>query len=429
MCSGMTTIGTSNPTYDANGNVTNDCLNTYAWDANGRPVTINGVGATYDALGRMVELNRSGTYSEIAYDPMGNRLALMNGQSLVKAFVPLTGGAVAVYTSSGLDHYRHSDWLGSARLMTSPGQTEVGDVAYSPYGETYAQSGIADFSFTGMNTDADPTNPAVVYDFPAREYGIQGRWPSPDPAGLGAVDPTNPQSWNRYAYVGNNPLALTDPMGLWYGEQHCDDSFSCDPCWWNPDYCWDNPCYFTDCYGGGGGGGGAAPPPPQAPPAPPGGYGAGIDPYGTWNEQVPAGVQVFPSSFPGGLGSGCPYGSGYCGGGVYGFQGIPTLPPQVWDEAGDFAIRVIVWGTAIYESARIATSQSAHNAYNAAKSYLSQQLDKLHPSPPQNNSGRQKKCHIQSVGPGYCTYVCEDGTTTVDPSCVPIIYVPHVQAW
>jgi len=42
---------------------------------------------------------------------------------------------------------------------------------------------------------------------------VQGRWLSPDPAGLGAVDPANPQTWNRYAYVGNNPLSLIDPLG------------------------------------------------------------------------------------------------------------------------------------------------------------------------------------------------------------------------
>jgi RHS repeat-associated protein len=41
-----------------------------------------------------------------------------------------------------------------------------------------------------------------------------GRWLTPDPAGLAAVDLTNPQSLNRYAYVKNNPTTLTDPSGL-----------------------------------------------------------------------------------------------------------------------------------------------------------------------------------------------------------------------
>ena len=51
----MTLIGSSTPSYDSNGNVTNDFLNNYAWDANGRPVTADGVGLTYDAFGSMVE--------------------------------------------------------------------------------------------------------------------------------------------------------------------------------------------------------------------------------------------------------------------------------------------------------------------------------------------------------------------------------------
>jgi len=50
---------------------------------------------TYDALGRMVEQNRSGAYTQIVYGPPGNKLALMNGQTLSKAFVGLPGGAVS----------------------------------------------------------------------------------------------------------------------------------------------------------------------------------------------------------------------------------------------------------------------------------------------------------------------------------------------
>lgn len=56
---------------------------------------------------------------------------------------------------------------------------------------------------------------ADEYETSAREYNTsQGRWITPDPAGLSAVDSTNPQSWNRYAYALNNPLSNIDPTGL-----------------------------------------------------------------------------------------------------------------------------------------------------------------------------------------------------------------------
>jgi RHS repeat-associated protein len=66
-------------------------------------------------------------------------------------------------------------------------------------------------SFAGLTQNLVPDE----YETPNREYNpTQGRWITPDPSGLAAVDPTNPQSWNRYAYVLNNPLSATDPTGL-----------------------------------------------------------------------------------------------------------------------------------------------------------------------------------------------------------------------
>jgi RHS repeat-associated protein len=124
------------------------------------------------------------------------------------------------------------------------------DRAFAPYGESYANAGsTADLNFTGR----DQNTISGLYDFQYRRYHpVQGRWLSPDPAGVSAVNPMNPQSWNRYAYVTNNPLALVDPLGL-------QEDGGCDPddpdCGGGGDPCFD----WGDC-GDGGGGGPSGPP-------------------------------------------------------------------------------------------------------------------------------------------------------------------------
>jgi RHS repeat-associated protein len=205
----MTSINGFTPLYDPDGNVLNDNSHTYSWDIYGRPVTIDSVNLTYDALGRMVEQNRSGAYTQFVYAPTGQKMQIMNGQASTKSIVALPGGGQAVFTASG-QYYYHSDHLGSFRFASSSTRAMYFDLAHAPFGDIYASSGSTDPAFTGQRADTV----AGLYDFPAREYSFQGRWASPDPAGLAAVNPANPQSWNRYAYVMNNPLALIDPQGL-----------------------------------------------------------------------------------------------------------------------------------------------------------------------------------------------------------------------
>jgi RHS repeat-associated protein len=169
--------------------------------------------------------------TEIVYGPSGTKLALMNGSTLTKAFVSLPGGVQAVYNSSGLQYYRHPDWLGSSRLSTTTSRTKYYDVAYAPFGEPYAGSGTQDLSFTGQNQDTEssqvPGGAGGLYDFLYREHSpVQGRWLSPDPSGIAAANPSDPQSWNRYAYVGNRPLNSVDSLGLCGGD---DPNCGCDP--------------------------------------------------------------------------------------------------------------------------------------------------------------------------------------------------------
>jgi RHS repeat-associated protein len=280
----MTAISSFTPTYDNNGNVTNDSFHTYAWDAHAHAITIDvgrsgAVSVTYDALGRMVEQSRSGGYTQIAYSPAGQKLALMSGQTLQKAVVPLSGKAFAVYNSSGLLYYAHPDMLGSIRLATTPARANYFDTAYAPFGETYATSGTLDPAYTGQMNDTSHRQDTAggLYDFPARNYSTQGRWPNPDPLGAGATCPIDPQSQNRYAYVKNNPITQVDPLGLYpndalgsckdfiYATSHAECAVIPNPDGQERDRGFHIGISIGLGGGGGGGGGGSGPERPRYP--------------------------------------------------------------------------------------------------------------------------------------------------------------------
>jgi RHS repeat-associated protein len=173
---------------------------------------VDGYTTTFDAFNRPVEIQSAAGYTQILYLPTGQKFAMMNGQSVQKYFVPVGGGIQAVYNSSGFQYYRHSDWQGSSRFAGTSSGTVYYDAAYAPFGENYAEMGTTDRSYTGQTQDTTPG----LYDFLFRQQSqSQGRWLVPDPAGLAAVDITNPQTWNRYAYLRNNPLNAVDPKGLY----------------------------------------------------------------------------------------------------------------------------------------------------------------------------------------------------------------------
>ncbi|MGB7219764.1 MAG: RHS repeat-associated core domain-containing protein, partial [Vicinamibacterales bacterium] len=83
-----------------------------------------------------------------------------------------------------------------------------------PFGEEWAPpaSPVSVMKFAGKERD---TETGFDY-FLARYYRANsGRFTSVDPGQAGAHLET-PQSWNQYAYAGNNPLRFVDPMGTDY---------------------------------------------------------------------------------------------------------------------------------------------------------------------------------------------------------------------
>jgi RHS repeat-associated protein len=118
--------------------------------------------------------------------------------------------------------YYHGDHLSSAQLITE-GKTKgkhagitylKGDVIqrfeYAAFGrESFALNPNLswDPAFTGQQYDIE----TGLYYYRARYYNpILGRFIQPDTI---VQDPFDPQSWNRYAYVRNNPLKYVDPSG------------------------------------------------------------------------------------------------------------------------------------------------------------------------------------------------------------------------
>jgi RHS repeat-associated protein len=88
--------------------------------------------------------------------------------------------------------------------------------------------------YTGKERDTESGNDY----FEARYYSsAMGRFMSPDPLG-GHLE--NPQTLNRYSYVENNPLSLTDPTGM-------DFSLSCSQN--NGTTCQNGTTYYQDAKG------------------------------------------------------------------------------------------------------------------------------------------------------------------------------------
>ena len=123
-------------------------------------------------------------------------------------------GGVSTY------HY-HVDHLGTPRQVTDAASIIVGRHDYLPFGPeltstTKDERKLQDLKFTGHERDFAADRPPLDY-MHARYYEPRlGRFLSVDPTWESA-ELEKPQSWNRYAYVMNNPVNMTDPDGRIHG--------------------------------------------------------------------------------------------------------------------------------------------------------------------------------------------------------------------
>jgi RHS repeat-associated protein len=238
--------GTCNPVtasqycYDAAGNMTADGFHTYTYDAEGNVVGVDGnagvSGAAqyvYDAFNnRVKEVSENDTILRFAFTLSGQRTSASNSNG--NAMTSLSSQRestwnangsiatenyyadqvpVAYYSNTdGYIHFQHQDWEGTVRIRSKYNGAFDGSFASFPFGDGYNATGNDSdpLHFALFDYDADSNTDHAE----ARQYNsTQGRWLSPDPYD-GSYDYSNPQSFNRYSYVLNNPLSNIDPSGM-----------------------------------------------------------------------------------------------------------------------------------------------------------------------------------------------------------------------
>jgi RHS repeat-associated protein len=236
-------ITSNNAQYDAAGNLT------YIQNVVGG--TAYTATYTYDTAGRLARAAANTDIRDFLYTADDERIATANGASWTWTVRGLDGKVLREFTSmadsntglptanrqwskdyvwrdglllasvtpttpgaSSTQHF-HLDHLGTPRLVTGDNGVQLGIHAYYPFGAEL-NLGLNEqptelMKFTGHERDVLAGDPHTLDDMHARFYsGTAGRFLSVDPV-IGK--PAQPQSWNRYAYVQNNPINRTDPTG------------------------------------------------------------------------------------------------------------------------------------------------------------------------------------------------------------------------
>jgi RHS repeat-associated protein len=220
-------------TYDGAGNVLSQSSPSnanYVYDDNECNTSYSGLGGTaaYTCDGNHLRVQkvvtggattvyvRSGGQVIAEYDNAAPVTApnreYIYGNHLLAIITGSSGG------SGGTIVYQHRDHL-SPRIYTDVNGNCIGDQGTYPYGESWytnndplcGGTATSSWIFTTYERDAESGLQNGNDYALARSYATgNGHFLSPDPL---EGDPSDPQSWNRYAYVQNDPINLTDPSG------------------------------------------------------------------------------------------------------------------------------------------------------------------------------------------------------------------------
>ena len=216
----VTQAGAHTYTYDANGNALSGAGRTLAWTSYNLPHQITEAGATTTFLYdynhvRAYQVNGGKTvvYLNPRIDLGGHFNKETAGGVVTESYYFYAGGKVAgaYVTKTGAPaqtNYFHADHLGSIGVVTDQAGLVIARYQFDPWGKRSLASG-SNATIHGY-TGHEHLDGGLIH-MNGRVYDpVLARFLSADPH---IQDPGNLQSWNRYSYVLNNPLAYTDPSG------------------------------------------------------------------------------------------------------------------------------------------------------------------------------------------------------------------------
>jgi RHS repeat-associated protein len=211
-------INSSGYTYDANGNLTATPNATLLYDIENRLVKVTSSGSSeyygHDPWNRGVwkTTRTNGTGNVFFYGAFGE---LMGTYSFTGSFSKVEtnihfAGKLIRWDNAAVVLDRLVGVKLRSNLVADPPVTQKSN--YYPFGEERTATGQDRTKFATYYRDTK-----TGFDQAMNRYYISqwGRFLTADPYGPSA-NPASPLSWNRYAYVGNDPSNKNDPSGLDY---------------------------------------------------------------------------------------------------------------------------------------------------------------------------------------------------------------------